>query len=186
MSVLRWTATDVKGGIATAIPAAMNAYSLSRSSRLVSATSWGAIARGVFVALAIQTVLLLFGLAIAGTVGDRVAETGYAFWMVIVYLVSFGIGGAVAAASSAEDKASAVAAGFMTWAVALVVSTAIGTLLATPQRAETSPLWTSLIAAILALVAAVIGGLIGASARSRTADEDDLLDHGDAMTSPMR
>jgi hypothetical protein len=152
----------------------MNTRTLEHSSRLVAATSWGAILSGVFVALALQTLLLLLGLAIAGSVGDEVPRGGFALWAVIVSIGSFMIGGALAGSvARADNRASGIAAGALMWAVALVVGNFLtGALGASMPRTsaaafDTSWAWAPFFAALLALGAAIIGGVLGASLRGR-------------------
>jgi hypothetical protein len=161
----------------------MHSPTLDQSSRLVSSTSWASIARGVFVTLAIQTVLLLFGLAMANSVGDRTPEGLYSVWVVLVFLVSFAIGGVIAAVGPrAEGRAGGFAAGFMVWAVAIVVGNVVSNFLVGDFRGrELSPLWTPLIASLLALGAALVGGALGAglrggSRRPPALDEDHHLE----------
>jgi hypothetical protein len=140
----------------------MDTRTLEQGSKLVAATSWGAILSGVFIALALQTVLLLFGLAIATSVGDHVASNGYDVWAVFVSIVSFAIGGALAGSvARADNRASGIAAGFLMWAVALVVGNVLTGFVGTGR---VSP-WTLLFGALLALGAAIVGGMLGASLR---------------------
>jgi hypothetical protein len=148
----------------------MNTRTLEQSSKLVAATSWGAILSGVFIALALQALLLLLGLAVAGSVDDRVPEGGYALWAVLVSIGSFLVGGALAGSvARADNRASGIAAGILMWAVALVAGNFLSGFLGVPRTAtgtyNTTWAWAPFLAALLALGAAIVGGMIGASLR---------------------
>lgn len=147
----------------------MNTRRLDEGTRLVGATSWAAIAYGVFLALALQTVLLLLGIAVGVSVGDRGVGNGYAVWAVIVQLVSIGVGAAVAGAvNRREDRASGMVAGVMTWAVVLVLGGILN--IAVPRGVELNA-WLAFFGAILTLGVAAAGGAFGASlARSTRGD----------------
>lgn len=141
--------------------AGMDTRKIEEGSRLVGATSWGAIASGVFVALALQTVLLLFGLGISGSVGDHIPGGGYSAWAVLVGIISMGIGAALAAAiSKAEGRKGGIAAGLMTWAVALALGGLLGRFGVESRLASA---WWPFLAAILGFAAAGVGGWFGAS-----------------------
>lgn len=148
----------------------MNTRTLEQSSKLVAATSWGAILSGVFVALALQTLLLLFGLAISGSVGNHVPEGGFSTWAVIVSIGAFLVGGALAGSvARADNRASGIAAGILMWAVALVAGNFLSGFLGVARSAtgtyNTEWAWAPFLAALLALGASIIGGMIGASLR---------------------
>jgi hypothetical protein len=152
-------------------PPGMNTQRLDESSRLVAATSWGAIAAGVFVALALQTALLLLGLAFGLSVGDERIGGGYALWAIIVQLASFALGAALAARiAHAGNQLGGIVAGVMTWAVAVVVNGALGGIaLGAPasMRLESTSAWAAFFGIVLALGAAIFGGVMGAT-RGRT------------------
>lgn len=142
----------------------MDTRTLEQSSKLVAATSWGAILSGVFVALALQALLLLFGLAVAGSSGDHLAGDGYGVWVVIVSIVSFVIGGALAGSvARADNRARGIAAGALMWAVALVAGNVLSGFIGTARGYVSA--WTPFFAALLALGAAIVGGMLGASLR---------------------
>lgn len=138
----------------------MNTRKLEETSRLVGATSWAAIASGVVVALAIQTVLVLLGLAVGLSVGDGMIAGGFAVWAVLVQLCSMAVGAALAAATShAEGRMGGIIAGVMTWAVAIT----IGGLLSSIgiARLGEGGAWTAFFGAVLGLGAAILGGGFG-------------------------
>ena len=141
----------------------MDTRRLDESSRLVGATSWAAIASGVFIALALQTLLLLFGLALGLSVGDRAVGGGFALWAVIVQLFAIAVGAALAARlSHAHYRMGGMVAGIMTWAVALALG---GTLTGATfgERFASTGAWAGFIGAILGLGAAIVGGAIGST-----------------------
>lgn len=145
----------------------MNTRRLEDGARFLGSTSWAAIASGVFLALALQSLLLLLGVAFASSVGDRVPENGYSVWAVLVQLLSFAVGGAVAASLARATSASygdpaprGVALGVMVWAVALVVGGAL-TVLVTRGSFATNA-WLTFFGALLALAAAIGGAVFGA------------------------
>ncbi len=146
----------------------MNTRKLEESTRLVGATSWAAIASGVVIALAIQILLMMLGLAFGLSVGDGTPEGGFALWAVLVQLVSIAIGAALAARiSRAHRPVAGAAAGVMTWAASLVLGGAMAGL-TTMQRSESTGAWAGFFGALLALGAAILGGAAGASlGRSR-------------------
>jgi hypothetical protein len=153
----------------------MNTRKLEESSRLVGATSWAAIASGVFVALALQTILVLLGLAVGLSVGDGMIAGGFALWAVIVQLCSIAVGAALAAATShAGSRMGGMAAGVMTWAVAITIG---GVLSATGMaRIGENGAWAAFFGALLSLGAALVGGgfgaMIGGSSRGTYITED--------------
>jgi len=149
----------------------MNTRRLEEGSRLFSAIRWGAIASGVFVALALQTLLLLLGLAFGLSVGDEAIGGGYALWAVIVQLFCLFVGAALAAAlSHAHGRSGGIAAGVMTWAVALVIGGALGGFSLT-QRLDGTAAWSAFVGALLGLVAAIAGGAFGTTLRGRQRSE---------------
>jgi hypothetical protein len=141
---------------------------LTEGSRLVGATSWAAIAFGVFTALALQHLLIMFGLALGVSTGDRNVAGGFALWVVIVQLLSIALGAALAARlAHAGNRTGGVAAGVMTWAVALV----LGGTLQGVSLMEIGPTgaWAAFFAALLGLAAAIAGGAAGSSIGRPTA-----------------
>ncbi len=145
----------------------MNTRKLEEGSRLVGATSWAAIATGVFVALALQTLLLLLGLALGLSVGDGEVGGGFALWAILVQLASIAVGSALAAATThAERRGGGIAAGIMTWAVALVLGGALSGITLGRMLGETGA-WSAFIGALLGLGAAIVGGAFGASLGGR-------------------
>lgn len=160
----------------------MNTYKLEEGSRLLAATSWGAIAAGVFVALALQLLLLLLGLAFAVSVGDHIAEGGFAWWGFFVQLAALCVGGALAArVSRASSQLGGMVAGAMTWAVAVVIGGALGGVpLAGAAASElgASGAWAAFFGVLLGLGAALIGGAFG----SRRSAGD--YEHEDPLMSP--
>lgn len=141
----------------------MNTRKLDESSRLVGATSWAAIASGVVIALALQTVLVLFGLALGLSMGDHTVAGGFALWAVIVQLLSIAVGAALAARiSHGSNRMGGVAAGVMTWAVSLAFGGALSSQgLAWTTRTASTGAWAAFFGALLGLGAAVIGGIVG-------------------------
>jgi len=143
----------------------MNTRRLEEGSRWLGTIRWSAIASGVFIALALQTLLLLLGLAFGLSVGDETVGGGYALWAVIVQLVCLAIGAAVAAAlSHAHGRMSGIAAGVMTWAVSLVIGGALSGFTLT-QRLDGTAAWSAFVGALLGLIAAIAGGAFGATLR---------------------
>jgi len=152
----------------------MDTRKLDESSRLVGATSWAAIASGVFITLALQSLLLMFGLALGLSVGDKMIAGGYALWAVIVQLVAITVGAALAARiSHAHHRRGGMVAGIMTWAVALALgATLTGATLS--QRFESTGAWAGFLGAILGLGAAIVGGALGSTLGGR--DEVQTLE----------
>jgi FtsH-binding integral membrane protein len=159
---------------------------LEETSRLVGATSWAAIASGVFIALALQILLLLLGLAFGLSVGDRTVEGGFAAWAVIVQLASIAVGAALAARiSHADDRMGGAVAGVMTWAVALVLGGALQSV-PTMMRFEGSGAWAAFLGAALSLGAAIIGGAIGSRYLGRSSHPPVTSDTlGPSHTQPV-
>ena len=124
----------------------------------MSSLSWSAIATGTFIALAVQTVLLLFGLAIATSFGDHLPGTGFGIWMVLVELGAIAIGAALSARlSHAARRGTGIAAGVVTWSVVLVLGTMFQAFTMT-RAIGGSGVWAELIGAVASLAAAIVGG----------------------------
>lgn len=144
----------------------MDTRRFEEAARWLGTIRWSAIATGVFIALALQTVLLLLGVALARSVGDEAIGGGFALWAVIVQLACLAVGAAIAAAlSHVHDRMSGVAAGVMTWAVALVLGGVLSGFSLT-QRLEGTAAWSGFFGALLGLAAAVVGGAFGATLRT--------------------
>jgi hypothetical protein len=143
----------------------MDMTSFDEKTRLLGATSWRAIAAGVFIALALQVLLLLLGLGFA--LGDERISGGYQAWSVLVQLSSIAVGAALAARlSHLGSRSGGIAAGIMTWAVVLVLGGAVqGFLMVPPPTAATA--WAAFFGAIFGLGAAILGGALGATVRGR-------------------
>jgi hypothetical protein len=142
---------------------------------------------GAVVALALQTVLLVLGLAVATSFGDHQPGGGFSLWAIIVELVAVGFGAMVSARlAHADDRQRGIAAGLMLWAVMIVIGSWFQGL--TLARGFTGgAAWTLFIAAILSLAAAVYGGLLGAGFHGSprdtvTRDRDDLSRDQAAMS----
>ena len=144
---------------------------LEQSSRLLDSVSWSAIASGTVIALALQTMFLMLGFAIATSVGDHVPGAGFGVWMVIVELCAIAVGAALTARlSHTEQRSYGMAAGVMTWAVALVFGAVFQGL--TLTRALGGPgAWAPFIGAAVSLIAAMIGGAFGAQIGSASHGE---------------
>lgn len=87
-----------------------------------SRVSWGAVMAGVFVALSLYIVLMMGGVALGMTVGDRVrAENlgiGAGVWALVSMLLSLFLGGVVASRISVgENKTEAAIYGVVVWGV---------------------------------------------------------------------
>lgn len=137
------------------------------SSRLIGATRWQAIASGVFIALALQVLLSLLGLAFA--LGDERIGSGYEAWATLVQLASIAVGAALAARiSHLGSRAGGIAAGIMTWAVVLVLGGAVQGLTMVPRPSAGSA-WIAFFGALFGLGAAILGGSFGATMRGRSA-----------------
>jgi hypothetical protein len=143
----------------------MDTSSFDEKTRLLGATSWKAIASGVFIALALQALLLLLGLAFA--LGDARVSGGYAAWAVFVQLLSIAVGAALAARlSHLGSRSGGIAAGIMTWAVALVLGGAVQGFMMVP-RPSVGSAWAAFFGAVFGLGAAILGGALGATVRGR-------------------
>lgn len=170
----------------------MDTRKLEEGSRLVGATSWSAIASGVFVALALQTVLLLLGLAFGLSVGDRAVGGGYAMWAILVQLSSIAVGSALAAAvTHAERGKGGMVAGLMTWAVAIVIGGALSWI-SVGRMVDGTGAWSAFVGAVLGLGAAILGGVFGStfggslsSGTYRSPDVPDRSDRIDPMAPPI-
>ncbi|MBI4508382.1 MAG: hypothetical protein HY698_02020 [Deltaproteobacteria bacterium] len=143
----------------------MNRQSTELLSSLGRSLSWPGIAAGVFLALALDALLLLLGAALALSTGDEELGTGFAIWMVISQVVSFTVGGVVAGyLSGATRNVDGALVGILTWAVALVLTRAFlaeGTL---GFRGPGSAAWAAFFGALLSVVVTMIGGIWGARA----------------------
>lgn len=149
-------------GITSAWVSGMDTRKIDEGTRLVGAISWSAIATGAVIAVALQTVLLLLGLAITSSVGDRVPEGGYSLWVVLVQVVALAVGAALTARlSHAERKMNGVAAGVMTWAVSLVIGGAASAFVMGAQLDRGA--WSAFLGALIGLAAALLGGSFGAT-----------------------
>ncbi len=139
----------------------MNTRRIEEGARLFGTFRWGPVMTGVFLALATQALLLLFGLAIAQSSGDGVPGNGYAVWSVIVQLAAIAFGAAVASAMSDADRRAGMIAGIMVWAVGLVIGGLVtGVTLGTQLNGGGA--WSAFFGALLGLGAAILGGMIGA------------------------
>lgn len=143
----------------------MNTTALDEKTRLVDLTSWRAIAAGVFVALALQILLSLFGLGFA--LRDAELGGGYQAWAIIVQLLSIALGAALAArVSHPGSRWGGIVAGGMVWAVALVLGGVVPGLTILP-RTPVGSAWLAFVGALLSLGAAIGGGILGATMRGR-------------------
>jgi hypothetical protein len=146
----------------------MDTRKLDEGTRLVGGVSWSAIATGAVIAVALQTVLVLLGVAIASSVGDRAPEGGYAVWVVLVQIVALAVGAALTARlSHAERRMNGVAAGVMTWAVSLVIGGAASAFVMGAQLNRGA--WSAFFGALIGLGAAIVGGSFGATIGRSTA-----------------
>jgi hypothetical protein len=119
---------------------------VTRSAPQVGAQSyveWGAIIAGAFAALALSIVLLSFGAAIGLTsVSPYASENalkavgiGSAFWLLLVTIWSFGLGGYLAGrmrhrwsdASATETRFRDCAHGLLAWSLAIVIAAILAT-----------------------------------------------------------
>jgi hypothetical protein len=139
----------------------MTVRRLDESTGFLGSLSWSAIATGTFIALAVQTVFLLLGLAVATSFGDRAPGGVYSAWTVLVELCAIAIGAALTARlSHAERRSSGVAAGVITWAVVLVLGSVFQGLTMT-RALGGSGAWAAFIGAVVSLGAAIVGGWAG-------------------------
>lgn len=148
----------------------MDTSKLDESSRLVGGISWTAIATGTVIAVALQSVLMLFGIALVTSVGDHMPGGGYSTWIVLVQLVALAVGAALTARlSHGERRMNGVAAGVMTWAVTLVIGGAFQGFAMGAQIGRGT--WAPFLGALLGLGAAIIGGAFGATLGRSTATQ---------------
>jgi hypothetical protein len=139
----------------------MNLDKLDETTHFVDSVRWSAIATGTIIALALQTMLLLLGLAFATSVGDHIPGGGFDVWLVIVELCAIGLGAALTARlSHAERRMQGVTAGIMTWAVVLVLGTVFQGLTMT-RALGGDGVWAAFIGALVSLAAAMVGGALG-------------------------
>jgi len=149
-------------------------------------TRWGPIFGGLVATIATAAVLSVLGAALGlSTTGAAAADgltTAGAIWGGIVLLVSFFVGGYVAARTSAPGgMLFAVVNSSLVWAASLVfgillaaiglgsivglLGVSVPNLFAPATGAATAPaigtMWAAFIGMIVALVAAVVGGLVG-------------------------
>jgi hypothetical protein len=119
---------------------------VTRSASQVGAQSyveWGAIVAGAFAALAVSIVLLSFGAAIGlASVSPYSSENalkavgiGSAFWLLLVTIWSFGLGGYLAGrmrhrwndADAAEMRFRDCAHGLLAWSLAIIIAAILAT-----------------------------------------------------------
>ena len=142
----------------------MKVRRFDESTGFLGSLSWSAVATGTFIALAVQTVFLLLGLALAMSFGDRAPGGVYSAWTVIVELCAIAIGAALTARlSHAERRSSGIAAGVITWAVVLVLGSVFQGLTMT-RALGGSGAWAAFIGAVVSLAAAIAGGALGVHA----------------------
>jgi len=95
-----------------------------------SRVSWGAIAAGAAIALTVNAILWMGGLAIGITVVDRVSgrmlTVWSAIWLLVSTLISMFLGGLVVSrVTTGEDKTEAVLYGVILWGFMAVLSLAL-------------------------------------------------------------
>ena len=140
----------------------MDTRKIDEGTRLVGAISWSAIATGAVIAVALQTLLVLLGVAIASSVGDHAPEGGYALWVVLVQIVALAVGAALTARlSHAGRRMNGIAAGLMTWAVSLVLGGAASAFVMRGPLEHGA--WSAFFGALIGLAAAILGGSFGAT-----------------------
>jgi hypothetical protein len=119
---------------------------VTRSAPQVGAQSyveWGAVVAGAFAALALSIVLLSFGAAIGlASVSPYSSENalkavgiGSAFWLLLVTIWSFGLGGYLAGrmrhrwndAEATEMRFRDCAHGLLAWSLAIIIATVLAT-----------------------------------------------------------
>jgi hypothetical protein len=128
--------------------------------------SWSAIFAGVFVGLAIETLLLLLGAAIGTSVGDRVLGGAFGIWAVIVTMLGLAIGGAVAAyAAKLTRPREGAIIGFLVWSVVVVLSSTLWSSFG-PQMLGTA-MWARFFGALVGLACALGGGVLGTRLEER-------------------
>ncbi len=151
----------------------MDTKRLEQSSRLLDSISWSAVASGTVIALALQTLLLMLGYAIATSVGDHAPGAGFGVWMVIVELCAIAVGAALTARlSHVYQKTYGMAAGIMTWALAIVLGAVFQGLTLTRAFGGPSP-WAPFFGAAISLAAAIIGGAFGSRIGSSSSRGDE-------------
>lgn len=136
--------------------------------------NWGAIAAGVVVALASQILLLWLGNAFALSVGDEQPAGGFAIWVIVVQLGSLFLGAAFAGYLARTSSIfSGAAVGAFTWALALVLGSALATQPLAGWRPQdvSAAAWTTFFGAILSLITAMLGGALGSRSVRRIVDE---------------
>jgi hypothetical protein len=164
---------------------------------------WGSVFAGLFVALSVMALLSAFGAAVGATAYDpgddpRRFGIGTGIWALISALVSFIIGGFVAARTSGHtDRQNGLFHGFMVWAVAIpllafLVGSGLTRLTSGAIRADMSPnparvdlrdttaqdakkaamaaAWGALASLLLGMGAASLGGHLGARGLPRLED----------------
>ena len=156
--------------------------------RAYDLTRWGPVFAGFFVALSLSVLLgvlgVAFGIQLASPTGAaEVSGTGAAIWAAVVLIVSFFVGGWLAARTTAISTPEVgLIHGVAVWAVTIAVLLVLGALgiagvvsvvtgqggPATAPAAPGSALslaqgaaWGTFIAMLLGLVAAAIGGYVG-------------------------
>jgi hypothetical protein len=136
----------------------------SRIGRALSEWNWRAIAAGVVIALAVQVLMLWLGNAFALSVGDKQPAGAFAVWVVIVQLGSLFIGSWFAAYIARSGSTSSGAAiGAFTWALALVLGSAVASRPLESWRPADAgaAAWTTFVGGLLSLAAAIAGGALG-------------------------
>jgi hypothetical protein len=161
---------------------------------------WGSVFAGLFTALAVMALLSALGAAIGATAYDpgddaRRFGIGTGIWALISSLISFLIGGFVAARTSGHtDRQNGLFHGFMVWAVAIpllafLVGSGLtrltsGTMMSpnparvdlrenTAQDAKKAAMaaaWGALASLLLGMGAASLGGHLGARGLPRMED----------------
>lgn len=136
--------------------------------------NWAAIAAGVVVALASQILLLWLGNAFALSVGDEEPAGGFAVWVILVQLGSLFLGAAFAGYLARTSSIfSGAAIGAFTWALALVLGSALATQPLAGWRPQdvSAAAWTTFFGGILSLGTAMIGGALGSRSVRRLVEE---------------
>jgi hypothetical protein len=164
---------------------------------------WGSVFAGIFVALSVMALLSALGAAIGATAYDpgddaRRWGVGTGIWALISALISFIVGGFVAARTSGHtDRKNGLFHGFMVWAVAIpmlafLVGSGLTRLTTGALRADMSPnvarvdtrdltaqdakkaamgaAWGALASLLLGMGAASLGGHLGARGLPRVED----------------
>ena len=160
----------------------MDTRKLDETARPFEFIRWSAIATGAVIALAVQSVLIAFGLGIATSVGDHVPGSGFAVWVVIVELCAMAIGAALTARiSHAETRRIGAAAGIMTWAVVLLVGGVLLHLVMTATIARLGA-WSFFFGDILSLGAALAGGIYGSRIHGTVAPPGERAVYDERLT----